>query len=382
MKRTVLIIDDDPNTQRLVSYAFAAEGYAVMCASSGREAFALIGAEPPDLIILDVMMPDMGGLEVCRWLRSKPATARIPVIMLSGRTQSADRDAGLQSGANDYFAKPADLSELVARGAALLAAAPAAEPVRAVAQRRGAVLAVVGARGGAGATTVAANLAQALAEAGQVCYAVELQPGPGAMEAVLGVQAPVHLGSLLAKSPDDLSEEAALRAARRVKSRLSLIAAPPVPSPLHDLTPALADALLLRLSSLADWIVVDLGASLHSAGWAVLKRASTAAIVTRTDGPSLGAATALLGACAQVMAPGRRCGLVAIGAWSEGSQPSPPPATVAPRLLGTIPPAILLCQRALQAGAPLVRFSPDHAAAVAIRRLAESLAGEPVPIGA
>ena len=90
---------------------------------------------------------------------------------------------------------------------------------------------------------------------------------------------------------------------------------------------------------------------------------------------------ALMGACAQVMAPGTRCGVVAIGAWSDGSQPCPPPAALAPRLFGTIPPAALLCQRALQARVPLVRHAPDHAAARVIRHLAESLAGVPVPTG-
>jgi two-component system phosphate regulon response regulator PhoB len=111
----VLIVDDDPDIQRLVSYNFAQAGFEVTTAASGRTALESIQRHPPDLVILDVMLPDIDGMEVCRTLRQREKTLHIPIVMLTARGEEIDRVAGLELGADDYVSKPFSTRELLLR---------------------------------------------------------------------------------------------------------------------------------------------------------------------------------------------------------------------------------------------------------------------------
>jgi len=111
----VLIVDDDPDIQRLVSYNLSEAGYQVTAAASGRTALESVQKHPPDLIILDVMLPDIDGLEVCRSLRQRDSSRRIPIVMLTARTEEIDRVVGFEVGADDYVMKPFSPRELVLR---------------------------------------------------------------------------------------------------------------------------------------------------------------------------------------------------------------------------------------------------------------------------
>jgi len=113
----VLVVDDDPTVAEVVARYLAREGYAVETVADGAEALHRALADPPDLVVLDLMLPTMDGLEVCRRLR---AEAPVPVIMLTARGQEADRISGLELGADDYVAKPFSPRELTARVKAVL----------------------------------------------------------------------------------------------------------------------------------------------------------------------------------------------------------------------------------------------------------------------
>ena len=115
----VLIVDDDPDILRLVSYNIGQAGFEVMTASTGRKALEIVQKQPPDLIILDVMLPDVDGMEVCRTLRQQ-STRRIPIIMLTARGEEIDRVVGFELGADDYVAKPFSPRELVLRVKSIL----------------------------------------------------------------------------------------------------------------------------------------------------------------------------------------------------------------------------------------------------------------------
>jgi two-component system, OmpR family, response regulator MprA len=114
----ILVVDDEPAVQSALSRALALERYEVAQAADGREALDRLGAEPYEAVILDVSMPHVDGLEVCRRLRA--AGDRTPVLMLTAREQVDDRVAGLDAGADDYLVKPFALRELLARVRALL----------------------------------------------------------------------------------------------------------------------------------------------------------------------------------------------------------------------------------------------------------------------
>lgn len=124
----ILVVEDEKNIVRVVTYALAREGYKVSAAKDGAEALEKVRHERPDLVILDLMLPTVDGLEVCRQLRADPTTVRLPIIMVTAKTQEADRVVGLELGADDYLPKPFSPRELVARVKAVLRRAAAAEP--------------------------------------------------------------------------------------------------------------------------------------------------------------------------------------------------------------------------------------------------------------
>lgn len=110
----VLVVDDDVTVARVVRLNLTAEGFQVQIATSGAEALALIAALQPQCVLLDVMMPEMDGLEVLRRLKANKATAGIPIIMLTAKAEPDDRQAAFRSGADGYVTKPFDVYELSA----------------------------------------------------------------------------------------------------------------------------------------------------------------------------------------------------------------------------------------------------------------------------
>ena len=111
----VLIVDDDPDILRLVGYNMTQAAFDVVTASTGRKALEIVQKQPPDLIILDLMLPDVDGMEVCRTLRQHDSSRRIPIIMLTARSEEIDRVIGFELGADDYVMKPFSPRELVLR---------------------------------------------------------------------------------------------------------------------------------------------------------------------------------------------------------------------------------------------------------------------------
>ena len=112
---TVLIVEDEPAQAEVLAYNLEAEGFHVITADNGEDALILVDENMPDLIILDWMMPHISGIEVCRRLKMRPETRSIPIIMLSARSEEFDRVRGLETGADDYVAKPYSINELMAR---------------------------------------------------------------------------------------------------------------------------------------------------------------------------------------------------------------------------------------------------------------------------
>jgi two-component system phosphate regulon response regulator PhoB len=117
---TILVVEDDRPLAELLTFNLERAGYRVLHTGDGHDALDLARAQAPDLILLDWMIEGMAGIEVCRLLRAKPETAKLPIIMLTARSEEADRLRGLDTGADDYVVKPFSPKELVARVAAVL----------------------------------------------------------------------------------------------------------------------------------------------------------------------------------------------------------------------------------------------------------------------
>ena len=111
----VLVVEDEPAQREVLAYNLEAEGFAVVEAAIGDEALLLLSETPPDIVVLDWMLPSVSGIEICRQMKSRPETRSIPVIMLSARSEEVDRVRGLETGADDYVVKPYSVKELLAR---------------------------------------------------------------------------------------------------------------------------------------------------------------------------------------------------------------------------------------------------------------------------
>ncbi len=119
-RRKVLVVDDEADILELVSYNLSKEGFAVSSAADGQEALSKVRKEKFDLLILDLMLPGMSGMEICRVLRNDPNTRDLPIIMLTAKGEEVDRVLGLEMGADDYITKPFSPRELSARIRAVL----------------------------------------------------------------------------------------------------------------------------------------------------------------------------------------------------------------------------------------------------------------------
>jgi len=120
MNPLVLIVEDEPAQAEVLRYNLEKKGYRTSVAPAGEEALMLVEEEEPDLVILDWMLPDIAGIEICRQLKTRPKTRTLPVIMLTARGEEDDRVRGLESGADDYVVKPYSPSEMIARVQAVL----------------------------------------------------------------------------------------------------------------------------------------------------------------------------------------------------------------------------------------------------------------------
>ncbi len=112
---TVLVVEDEPAQREVLGYNLEAEGFRVAKAENGEEALILVEEEQPDIIVLDWMLPNVSGIEVCRQLKTRSDTRNVPIIMLSARSEEVDRVRGLETGADDYVIKPYSVVELMAR---------------------------------------------------------------------------------------------------------------------------------------------------------------------------------------------------------------------------------------------------------------------------
>ena len=130
----ILVVEDEPDIRGLIVLHLEREGFRCRIAGTGPEALRSVKRQPPDLLVLDVLLPEMSGLEVCRQLRGQRETAELPIIMLTAKAEEVDRVVGLELGADDYVTKPFSPKELIARVRAVLrrarrSAAEAAETV-------------------------------------------------------------------------------------------------------------------------------------------------------------------------------------------------------------------------------------------------------------
>jgi pilus assembly protein CpaE len=268
MAEKILIIDDDVDTLRLVGLMLQRQGYNISAASNGSQGLAKALEERPDLILLDVMMPDMDGYEVTRRLRKNPATVAIPILMFTAKTQLDDKVTGFEVGADDYLTKPTHPTELQAHVKALLARAAqketGSEIATALHEHHGYVIGVLSSRGGLGVSSLASNLAAGLFSRTQTdVILAEMTPGQGTLGMDLGISQQTGLTEILQGSMVEVTREKVQSSIVPHNSGVKLLLASENPGDV-TLTSQVQnyESLVARLASLARFIVLDLGVGL------------------------------------------------------------------------------------------------------------------------
>jgi pilus assembly protein CpaE len=268
MSEKILIIDDDLDTLRLVGLMLQRQGYQISAATNGQQGLEKAFEEDPDLILLDVMMPDMDGYEVTRRLRQNPSTLQTPILMFTAKTQLDDKVIGFEVGANDYLTKPTHPSELQARVKTLLARVNNKKSGTGSLKdlKRGYVIGVLGARGGVGTTTMAVNLGAGLQSRTKAEVVVaEMLPGQGALALDVGVANSKGLVDLLSMNRlSDITRDSVRELLVPHPSGLKLLLASDRPRDMHLINQnANYETLVKKLAGLARFVVLDLGVGIQ-----------------------------------------------------------------------------------------------------------------------
>lgn len=258
MSEKILIVDDDLETLRLVGLMLQRQGYDIVAANNGSQALNQVNKEKPDLIILDVMMPDIDGYQVTRQLRSSPETQYIPILMFTAKNQVDDKVAGYEAGVDDFVSKPIHPAELGAHVKALIAR----NKSRASTTNKGYILGIISPKGGLGVSTVVLNLCISLYDRYKIeSVAVELQSGKGSWAHELGQEKQAGLQNLLAMPPGEIKVDSIEKQLYYSAYGVRLLMAS---NQTNDLKYIKAEqqieAILQQLPSLSKFTVVDLGA--------------------------------------------------------------------------------------------------------------------------
>jgi DNA-binding response OmpR family regulator len=263
MPDKILVVDDDVETLRLVGLMLQRQGFEIVVANSGAKALSQAAREHPDLILLDVMLPDVDGYEVTRELRKDPQIGTTPILMFTARTQLDAKMQGYEAGVDDYLTKPVHPVELVARIKALLARNRGRVP-GVVAAERGYLLGVVAPKGGLGVSSLVLNLAINLYQKHKLeLIAAELRPGNGTWGGELGFTNPTGLNNLLRLKPPEINAETVAKELSRTNYGVRLLLASHSLSDLSLLTAGPQfEAIVQQLSTLAPMCLLDIGSPL------------------------------------------------------------------------------------------------------------------------
>lgn len=378
MSKTILIVDDDAITCTWLSSQLRQSGYQTLIAADGHEALQMARAQSPDLILLDLMLPDIDGLDVCRELRRDPITATTNIIILSARSNVKDAVAGLRAGADDYIVKgPQAATQLQDKIEALLGRA--VEPADSLQRGAGRIVSFLAAKGGIGTTSICVNLAHAFGEIvepqtvvvadmvlplGSVGRTVGLRKGDSILQAMTDRQTPLdeatvtrYLHSLdqwafaLLLGPSTLREAQAVEATQMV--------------PLFS-----------TLRTMFDFIFVDFGRSLSRISLPILRDSQCIVLTMASDAVTLDLTSTYLDylTSPEIGILGERFLLVFNRAVGRAGPDLPEvEARLGLRAAGTVPYSEDCFTDATNQGRPLTALFPYHVSGIVLGELARKL---------
>jgi CheY-like chemotaxis protein/MinD-like ATPase involved in chromosome partitioning or flagellar assembly len=316
MNKRILIIDDDPIATRLMEYVMKKRGYQVFTTLNGLDGLQIARQEMPDLIILNVMLPGIDGLEVCHRIRAEKDMPQPIILMLSGKAQQADITNGLNMGADDYMTKPAAPSEIVSRIDNLLTQKASAHSKTIV---------FIGSKEKAGTTTIVVNEAIALAEMGKQVIAVDLCSSDGSISDRLGMKRQGPATRLSKVFADDRGRAIIEPALVVHESGLGILR---IRHPLAEPDDEQADVTdfpLDKFKEVTDYFLVDLPFQPTATARAFLSRCDLVMIVSDCTAEALSGIKSTISILRFLGIPAKRIGAVVtdtLGTFSQKELPS------------------------------------------------------------
>jgi len=378
MSEKILIVDDDLDTLRLVGLLLQRQGYQISAATNGQQGLEKAFEEDPDLILLDVMMPDMDGYEVTRRLRQNPATVNIPILMFTAKTQLDDKVTGFEVGVNDYLTKPTHPSELQARVKTLLARVSDNKSVKspAAGDSQGYVIGVLAPRGGLGVTTLAVNLAAGLLNRtkSEVIVA-EMAPGQGTMALEMGVTAAKGLVDLLSMNKtSEITSAKVSEALTNHGSGLKFLLASDRPRDMHLISQiSNYETTLSTLAGLARFVILDLGVGIQPYAQKVLPYCNEILVVLEGSPNTITHTKALIEDIASMGVNKKAVNVVLNNRFRSDTQlPSRQVQTkLDHQIIGTLTPAPELFVQATRLQTPAIICQPESLTSRQVNKLVE-----------
>ena len=373
--RRILIADDDVDALRLVGLMLERKGYQILAAASGQQALQKAIEANPDIIILDVMMPDMDGYQVAAQLRKHPATESIPILMLTAKTAINDKIAGFQAGADDYLAKPVHPRELISRIEALLQRTARKDVAE---TRQGHIVAFLPSKGGLGTTTLTVNTAVEIKNMhkDKRVALVELQEGSGTVGFQLGLEGESGLPRLLTEPLSYLTRDILHESMIRHGTGLQVLTSESRPIGINPrLTEGFTRTLLRFLSTENDYLILDLPPRLDPPYAEALQMAETVILTVDPNPIGMKLAQQMLDSLDELDIGSHNVQLVLIhrvpasGALSRTMIEQ----TLHREMIGGIPPASDLAYESARHGKPMVQIQPRGLVAQQVRRVVQSV---------
>ena len=370
MPERILIADDDPDSRKLIGLMLQRQGYDITTANSGQQTLSRAQAERPDLIILDIMMPDMDGYEVCRRLRHDSTTQSIPIIMFTAKTLVDDKVAGFEAGADDYLTKPTHPAELASRVKAIL--------LRSASQRHAAgdqalTVGFLGAKGGVGTTTLAINVAAVLSQEEPTVLA-DFRPGQGTLGLALGFGRSTGIANLMTRPTSEITARAVENELVTHSSGMRLLLSSARPKEtLVSMSPESAAMVVRHLRGLARNVLIDLGAGISRLSAHLFQHMDQLILAVEPNRVALIVARDLMQEIEQIGMAQSRVNVVLVNRsqsslqvpWQEAEQ------MLNHEMAAIIASAPELAYQAAEAGFPIVLFQPNSIIASQYKKLAE-----------
>ncbi len=354
----ILIVDDDVEALKLIGIMLERKGHDIQAATSGQQALKRVSQITPDLMILDIMMPDMDGYELAQRLRDQPDTSEIPILFFTAKSDISDKIAGFEAGGDDYLTKPIHPAELLSRVAALLKRSSRRESEA----ERGQIVAFLPVKGGVGNSTLALNAAIVLSEEQneQKTLLIEFQDGGGSLAMQMGSRSALDLQNLT-KEADALNREKLDAQLLRHSASLFILPASSDPAGTSPpITETFTESLLSLALSKYDYVLFDLPPKIDPSTSLILQKAAYIMITLEPNPIALGITKGVL----------KHLESLNIGDYKMRLQTMyrAPAASAVKRdtihnelgidILGSIPPAPDLAYESWNTGRPMVSIQP------------------------